>query len=247
MRNFNEIEIVTNKDELSFCKYIERLQELMRDCSREEYLSEIFMPFLRMCCTDNSKIIPVFDDRKCGKQTENETEFSERMKKICAMREDGESYVVPDYIFVHNDYTYKNPRKPYFMVETKMPTILKEGERYRPLKDKISENEEQLKVEINSCGIVIFTDGYTWMFLELDDSGKIVNKHDSICLLKLGNKYYSTFNAEIKKEIREVDLSVIGLGIVDIEDEPIEWEQLKTLIYQLIEEKENAEQNTKIE
>lgn len=244
MSNFDKIEIVTNKNELSFCEYIKRLRELIRDCSREEYLSEIFMPFFRMCCTEKSKIIPIFDDRKCGKHTENETAFSNRMLTICAMKADGKTYVVPDFIFVHNDYTYKNPIKPYFMVETKMPSTLKEGETYRCLKNKIRDNKEQLKDEIKSCGIVIFTDGFVWMFLELDDSGNIVNKYNPICLLELGEKYHSTFHAKNKKKITEVDLSVIGLGIVSIEDEPSEWEQLKNQIRQLIEEKEIAEQNT---
>ena len=42
---------------------------------------------------------------------------------MCAPKDDDE-YVVPDYIFVHKDYSFSNPIKPLLMVETKNPVII---------------------------------------------------------------------------------------------------------------------------
>lgn len=43
---------------------------------------------------------------------------------MCAPKDD--EYVVPDYIFVHKDYSFSNPIKSLLMVETKNPVIIKD-------------------------------------------------------------------------------------------------------------------------
>jgi len=192
--------------EITYSQYINRLDELLRDCLREEYLAEIFIPFLRMCCPEGVKIIPIFDDRKSGPKTDNETAFKERMKKICALREDGSSYIVPDYIFVSEEYTVSNPVKPYLMVETKMPRTLKDGKCYRPLKDLLSERKinDELNTEIKSCGIVIFTDGISWMFLTQNENGELMSLpgYNTISFVTLKGEYYKTHYAPFKKMTR---------------------------------------------
>lgn len=137
---------------LTYALYMDRLKELLRDCLREEYLSEILMPFFRTCCPKNTKIIPVFDDRKSGPKVENETEFKKRMETICASKDDN-SYTVPDYIFVSNEYTVSNPIKPLVMVETKMPQTLRDVNYYRPLQDTLKKADivSELRVEIKCC------------------------------------------------------------------------------------------------
>ena len=182
-----------NANLVTYDAYIKRLLELQRDCNREQYLSEVIIPILRMCCFDGLKIIPVYDDRATGRQTKNETACKRRMKKICAIKEDG-GYVVPDYIFVKQDYSYDNPEKPILMVETKNPIIIS-GVKYRKLEDSLEKYESELVEEIKSCGCVIYTDGITWMFLERQ-AGKIIEskKYRTVCLVNLHekiNKVYS--------------------------------------------------------
>lgn len=233
----NDQVIVSNPEEISYSQYINRLLEIVRDCNREEYLSEVFMPFLRMCCPEKTKVIPVFDDRRPGSQNNIETEFKKRMNLICAQNED-ESYTVPDYIFVPHDYTFYNPKRPFFMVETKLPKMLKEGKCYLPLEKTLNLNKTQLRAEIKSCGKVIYTDGFTWMFLALDDNNQIIHLkgYKTICLKLLKNKYYSTFEAENKIDIKRVDLTELGLEEFEISTEPTEWLDLKKSIYNLIDE-----------
>ena len=90
---FDNPEIITNHKEISYNIFIKRLFELHHDCNHEHYLSEIFIPFFRMCSTNNTKIVPIFDDRNCGPRTNYETTSQRRMRTICAGTD-----VVPDYI-----------------------------------------------------------------------------------------------------------------------------------------------------
>lgn len=172
---------------VSYDVYIKRLLEIQRDCNREQYLAEVIIPVLKMCCLDNLKIVPVYDDRATGRKTENETVCKKRMKTICAVKEDG-GYVVPDYIFVERDYFFDNPKKPVLMVETKNPVIIN-GERYRKLEDTLLIYESELIEEIKACGCLIYTDGITWMFLEIE-AGKIIEskKYKKVCLVNLHEK-----------------------------------------------------------
>lgn len=245
----DNINIVTNNEEISFLSYMKRLFEIRQDCNNEHYLAEIFIPFLRMCCTDHTKIVPVFDDRKTGKQnTHNTTQAQKRMKTICAGTEgdctetERDSYVVPDYIYVSLDYSFDNPTKPYLMIETKNPIIIKNGRNinddlvyYRDLKDFIKEYEPQLLAEIKACGYVIYTDGIKWMFLE-ENNGEIVEstKYKTISLVDTGKKYYSTNSITVKHDIKQVDSGVIGEGICEVMDDPKEWQELKKTIKDLL-------------
>lgn len=109
------------------------------------------------------------------------------MKIICALKEDG-GYVVPDYIFVEQDYSYDNPKNPVLMVETKKPIVIN-GERYRKLEESLEKYKSELYEEIKACGCVIYTDGITWMFLEIEDD-KIIEskKFETVCLVNLHEK-----------------------------------------------------------
>lgn len=94
----NKIDIVTNNELITFKTFFDRLLELHSDCNREVYFSEIFMPFFRMCSTENTKVVPIFDDRACGPEPKKQTEYRKRMKTICAKNKKNGKYVVPDYI-----------------------------------------------------------------------------------------------------------------------------------------------------
>lgn len=176
---------------MSYDIFMKRLLQIQSDCNHEAYLSEVILPLLKMCCTEDIKCIPVYDDRATGRKTENETPCKKRMRTICAKREDGH-YVVPDYIFVKKDYSFDNPQNPILMVETKNLNV--SGNKYRKLADYITSNRDELLAEIDSCGIVIFTDGITWMFLE-KENGEIVEskKYETIELAKLVNKINKTY------------------------------------------------------
>lgn len=52
--NIDQI-IILNEEDISYSKYMKKLSEIVTDCKREEYLSEVFMPFLRMCCPEKNK------------------------------------------------------------------------------------------------------------------------------------------------------------------------------------------------
>lgn len=230
-------QIVTTDEEISFEKYMDRLYEISHDCNQEVYYSEIFMPFLRMCCTKDTKIIPVYNDRNSGPQSDNRSLNKERMRIICASNENG-GYIVPDFIFVPKEYSFSNPCKPYLMVETKCPIFLKEARYYRDLEDFIRDNKRELTAEIKSCGCVIFTDGITWMFLVLNERNEIAEHSDfeAIRLVEQYENYYKTRRSKRKVDMKQIDLSVINSsGIVDIEVEPQEWNKLKTTIKTLVE------------
>lgn len=167
-------EIVLNTEKISYLDFITRLIEIHRECNHEHYLSEVFIPFFQMCCSEKLKIVPIYDDRSCGPRTENQTESKKRMHTICAPKDDDE-YVVPDYIFIHKDYSFSNPIKPLLMVETKNPVIIKDETFYQKLSDFVDANKSELLAEIRACKYVIFTDGITWMFLEERD-GEIKEK-----------------------------------------------------------------------
>lgn len=195
-----------NANLVSYDIYIKRLLEIQKDCNREQYLAEVMIPVLKMCCLEGQKIIPVYDDRATGRKTENETECKRRMKTICALKEDG-GYVVPDYIFVEQDYSYDNPKKPVLMIETKNPIIIN-GERYRKLEDSIANYESELYEEIKACGCLIYTDGITWMFLEIEDD-KIIEskKYKKVCLINLHekiNKVYSFSTLSVTTEWKQL-------------------------------------------
>lgn len=235
----NSIDIVTNNEEIGFEKFISRLLELHRDCKREHYLSEIFTPFFRMCCDDGVKIVPVYDDRNCGPKAKKPTESNNRMKTICAGVEGG--YVVPDYIFVPEKYSFDNPQKPYLMVEIKKPfLIINENEmRYHMLSDFIEKNEKELLAEINACKYVVFTDGIMWMFLE-KSGDKIIESEDypSIKLVNFHelHRKSKTYRISIREDKKTTDLSSIGLGMLEVKCEPPEWGQLKSQIKKIVKD-----------
>ena len=178
---------------ISYEMYMNRLLEIQRDCNHEQYMSEVIMPVLKACCIDGKKVVPVYDDRATGRKTENETPCKKRMKKICAHTDD-EGYIVPDYLYVDEKYSFDNPIEPCLMIETKNPIIAK-GNMYRKLKDSIPTYYSELIAEIKACGHVIYTDGITWMFLEQND-GKIFesSNYKTVCLVEphdKKNKVYS--------------------------------------------------------
>ena len=79
---------------------------------------------------------------------------------------------------------------PYLMVETKKPAILDDGIHYRDLSDYISENESEIRAEINAFnrGYVLFTDGLTWMFLTIVDDQIVESpKYETIRLIDKGS------------------------------------------------------------
>lgn len=156
------------------------------------------------------------------------------MKTICAQNKDNEKYVVPDYIYVPLDYSFDNPKKAYLMIETKNPVFLiKDGNYYyRDLCDYISKNYHELEAEIKACRYVIFTDGITWMFLEMN-SGKITEseKYKTIRLLNKFEAYKKTNRISVKH----------GIDISGVEEKPAEWNELKQRIKELLKELSNAE------
>lgn len=236
-------EMVSNTEKISYLDFITRLIEIHRDCNHEHYLSEVFIPFFQMCCSENLKIVPIYDDRSCGPRTENQTESKKRMRTICAPKREDE-YVVPDYIFVTKDYSFLNPIKPILMVETKNPVFIKNETFYRKLSDFVVDNTSELLAEISSCKYVIFTDGITWMFLEERD-GKIMesNKYPSITLVDFHQAYYKTNYVTPKEKRISVDLSMLGLGLQPAIVEPDEWGKLKKQISDMLHELEEINQN----
>lgn len=231
--NDNTPAMVTNNEKITYENYLKRLFEICKDCNREVYLSEIFMPLLSMCCPENMKVVPVFDDRNSGKKTENETNFTKRMKLICATTPT-DAYVVPDFIFVPLDYSFDNPCKPYLMVETKLPLFpqykrASKGLYYCPLEKTINTFKDiELIHEINACGCVIYTDGITWMILE-NNQGKLSNKknYDPV-------KFVNEYEYHSKRDV--------GLRIT-IKDsaEQDEWNKLKNQILKLLKEISNEQ------
>ena len=232
------MEIATSNDYITFDEFISRLFELRAECNHEHYLCEIFIPFLKSCSIDGVKIVPVFDDRATGPKTEATTPTKERMATICAKKDDG-NYVVPDYIYVPLEYSFNNPMNPYLMVETKKPAILDDGIHYRDLSDYISENESEIRAEINAFnrGYVLFTDGLTWMFLTIVDDQIVESpKYETIRLIDKYEKYHKTNRVKAKHQDKHVDLSYIGLGRFDVEIEPNEWNRLKEQIRKMLTE-----------
>lgn len=229
------IDIVTNDELITFNSFMKRLFELHIECRHESYLSEIFMPFFQMCSTENMKIVPVFDDRQCGPRTENETASKKRMETISARKAEG-GYIVPDYIYVPLDYSFDEPKKPYLMIETKNPVLVKKEDwYYRDLSDFIEENYNELKTEIRACGYVIFTDGITWMFLEMKND-KIMEseKYKTIRLVSTSEPYYKTKRISVREGTIKVDLNFMGAGVFYVEAKPAQWNELKQRIRKLL-------------
>ncbi len=161
------------------------------------------------------------------------------MTTICAKKNDDE-YVVPDYIFVPSEYSFKNPINPYLMVETKKPIILKDGVHYAALENFIAANKAELSSEINAFnrGYVLFTDGITWMFLMMNDNNEIVEspEYETVCLVDKFESYYKTNKIKVKHQSKQIDLSYMGLDKFSVETDPEEWNKLKTQIRKLLEE-----------
>lgn len=251
MNTSDNYEIVTNNEQISFEHYIKRLHEIYRDCRQEVYFSEIFLPLLTMCCPEGMKVVPIFDDRRVGPLAD-ESAVQNRMHMICAPKGDNGEYVVPDYIFVPNTYSFDNPCKPYLMVETKLPNFPKykranEGEIYYcPLENTIEMHSSQLLCEINACQSVIYTDSITWMFLE-EVNGKITEKKNTT--IKLVNQedksLYRGHLVTEKNNIVTIDLSFIdpSLENFDTVTVPTEWEELQTQIKELLEQILNSKQD----
>lgn len=58
--------IADNEECISFDYFMNRLFEIINDCNHENYLGEVIIPFLRSCCIEDTKIVPVYDDRASG-------------------------------------------------------------------------------------------------------------------------------------------------------------------------------------
>lgn len=207
-------------------KDIKRLYVICNDCNREVYLSEIFSPFLSMCCPEEMKVVPVFDDKNVGKITENESVNQKRMKTIYAVKKNGK-YIVPDFIFVPLNYSFANPIKPYLMVETKLPIfpvykMANIGNYYCPLENIILKKSSELLPEINACNNVIFIGGITWMFLE--------HKNNKI----IENSTYKTIKFVNQHEYHNKKDTCVRItekhNQENIETELNEWIQLQTRI-----------------
>ena len=76
-KNSEEIDISFEEIDMSFEEYYNRLIEIVRDTAHEAYMMDVILPLLRMCCVNEIKVVPVFDDRAVGRKTEEEkvTEF----------------------------------------------------------------------------------------------------------------------------------------------------------------------------
>ncbi|WP_405346575.1 hypothetical protein [Ruminococcus sp.] len=208
-----------NREEIdiSFEEYYNMLIEIVRDTSHEAYMMDVILPLLRMCCVDDIKVVPVFDDRAVGRKTNKERKVLDRMKTISAPN--GSSYVVPDYILVPKDYSYDNPKKPLLMVETKLPNIVIKDDSllYVDLMDSIRNYDSQIKAEINACKYVVVTDGFTWLFLTKDKNGKIIKDKESVSLLRKGKR-----NRKIYEASKKVN--------------PPEWKKIPETIKELLKE-----------
>lgn len=231
-----DFEIISDEN-LSFEEYYNMLIDIVRDTAHEAYMMEVILPLLRMCCVDGIKVVPVFDDRAVGRKTEEESFVKKRMKTISAPS--GTSYVVPDYIFVPKDYSYHNPMKPLLMVETKFPNmkIKDDSLQYVYLSDSIPENYSQIEAEIDACKYVVFTDGFTWMFLTKDKNGKITESQNypSISLLRKGKRNWKIYKARKKISFKLIDLKYMGEGKKVVSGNPPEWEKIPIVIKRLLE------------
>lgn len=157
-------------DEENYSQYINLIQELYLDIRGEVYYDEVFRAVLRKCCIDTIKVVPVYNDRNVGRRTDNKGNNAKRLGIICA-KSNGDNVVVPDYIFVPCEYTYDNPKRPYLMVETKKPLLVKREDKwyYRELTETIEANKPQLCAEIAACNGVLYTDGIQWFYLKYKD------------------------------------------------------------------------------
>ena len=216
-KNSEEIDISFEEIDMSFEEYYNKLIEIVRDTAHEAYMMEVILPLLRMCCVDDIKVVPVFDDRAVGRKTKKENSVLKRMKTISAPNES--SYVVPDYIFVPKDYSYSNPMKPLLMVETKLPNIVIKDDSllYVDLIDSIHNYDSQIKAEINACKYVVVTDGFTWLFLTKDKNGEIIEAYRSVSLLRKGKRNRKIY--EVSKKVN-----------------PPEWEKIPKTIKELLKE-----------
>ena len=222
MNKFSTEEIIT------YDYYIKRLFEINIECNHENYYSEVIVPFLRSCCIEDTKIVPIYNDRATGKKTDIETPLQARMNTICAAKDEG-GYVVPDYIFVPQKYSFENPLRPLIMVESKAP-IIKNKDSYRDLKSLIGKYQEELKAEIKACkkGYVIFTDGFTWMFLQLKDDEIVEsNNYNTIRFLNLGERNRLVYKFTVKQKTKSKNV---------VFEAPKEWNELKKTIRSVLQE-----------
>ena len=149
------------------------------------------------------------------------------------------------------------------MVETKIPQLIYEKNRgwfYLDLMNRVKENKTELEEEIKKCGCVIFTDGITWAFLELNSAQEgseilFKEKLEPIRLVNVKeNRYYKRkncnyFNFFWKNDIEKLDedfFKEIGLDISgDIETPPTEWYDLIKRIKDLVQEKKVEKEQEK--
>lgn len=169
---------------ISFEEYTNRFEEIKNDCPQEVYFTEIILPFLRMCCPEGVKVVPIFADRRTGPKTTNKSHANTRMDFICAKNEENAKggYIVPDFIFVPQKYSYAKPCKPYMMVETKLPYVFvekKQEYKYIGLQSHINKKPIELLAETRACGGVIITDGIAWGYC-VEDNNKIKLEKESI-------------------------------------------------------------------
>lgn len=126
-----------------------------------------------MCCPEKVKVVPVFDDRAVGHRSDKNTKLKNRLNTICALKPNEVGYIVPDYIFVPETYSFEEPKKPYVMVEIKSPLLICKDKEwfYKDLTYQKNNKKvlNELELESRACEIVIFTDGITWMFLSWNE------------------------------------------------------------------------------
>ena len=72
---------------------------------------------------------------------------------MCAPK-DNDEYVVPDYIFVHKDYSFSNPINPLLMVETKNPVIIKDETFYQKLSGFVTRRTVAVKGLNNQAQLI---------------------------------------------------------------------------------------------
>lgn len=152
----------------------------MKDLSIEEYITEIkycyensrwefsyyAVLYSYLCQFRNNKIklVQCSDWRSRGKKT---SETMRNNLKFCSVKftdKDNTEHIggIPDFQFVPSEYSYGNSCEANAFVEFKAPEFSDEGV-YQLL--KYTKNQE-IEHQFLNCNKIIFTDGFTWCFLE---------------------------------------------------------------------------------
>ena len=212
--------------------------------SREEYLGEIILPFLKDCCPKGIKVIPVFADRNVGRKKKGNNERiaeanNVRMKIICAESKSDPryKYVVPDFIFVPEEYSYVNPVKPLIMVETKAPDIKKQSDQkyiYKDIIKTIKLNKNEISDEIEACGMVIYTDCISWAFL-VKQEGEIVESEDYPTIRLVDYQEEQKYTNPDTKRVNPL-LNEISLFSRENKEGESNWDTLKRQIKKVLKE-----------